>query len=215
MITADFVLVGCWVYCLLAIAAAVRHRKTVRKPVYAGPVGISILKPLSGMDEGLEANLRSYFEQDYVPFEVLFAVRHEFDAAAPVVRRLMHDYPAVPAQLLITGEPPYPHAKVYSLKCMLERARYDLIAMCDSDVRVGSDFLTSIAADFQNEHLGLVTCPYRALPGHSIWSKLEAIGMNTDFHAGPVYRRHDGGEEIRSWAHHRCTPKCPGRHRRN
>jgi ceramide glucosyltransferase len=147
-------------------------------------VGISILKPLSGLDEGLEANLRSYFQQDYIPFEILFAVRHEFDMAVPVVRRLMDEFPAIPAQLVFTGEPPYPHAKVYSLKCMLDRAKYELIAMCDSDVRVGTDFLSSIAVDFQNPHLGLVTCPYRAIPGHSIWSRLEAIGMNTDFHAG-------------------------------
>ena len=184
MITADIVVIGCWIYCLLAIAAAVRHKKTVRKLKYCGPVGISILKPLAGLDEELEANLRSYFEQDYVPFELLFAVRSEFDPAVPVVRRLLRQFPSVAAQLIVTGEPPYPHAKVFSLHCMLEQARYDLIAMCDSDVRVGPDFLTSIAADFQDRDLGLVTCPYRAVPGHSIWSRLEAIGMNTDFHAG-------------------------------
>jgi hypothetical protein len=48
-------------------------------------VGISILKPLSGLDDGLEANLRSYFQQDYVPFEILFTVRHEFAPDVPVV----------------------------------------------------------------------------------------------------------------------------------
>ncbi len=184
MITAGLVLIGCWVYCVLAIAAAIFHRKGVRRPVVYGQPGISILKPLSGLDDGLEDNLRSYFEQDYVPFEILFAVRAESDAAVPVVRGLMREFPAVPTQLVITGEPPYPHAKVFSLKCMYEKARYSLIAMCDSDVRVGRDFLSTIAADFQNEAMGLVTCPYRAVSGKSIWSRLEAIGMNTDFHAG-------------------------------
>jgi ceramide glucosyltransferase len=147
-------------------------------------VGISILKPLSGLDEGLEANLSSYFEQDYVPFEILFAVRHEADPAVPFVRKLIQRFPNVPARLIITGEPPYPHGKVFSLKCMYDQARYELIAMCDSDVRVGPDFLKTIAADFQNPNLGLVTCPYRAISGNSFWSRLEAIGMNTDFHAG-------------------------------
>jgi ceramide glucosyltransferase len=184
VIIADLILIGCWVYCVLAIAAAIRHKKTVRQTALSGAVGISILKPLSGMDEGLEANLRSYFEQDYVPFEILFAVRNEFDASVRLVRQLMREFPGIPAQLVITGEPPYPHAKVYSLKCMFDRARYDLIAMCDSDVRVSRDFLSSIAADFQHQNLGLVTCPYRAVSGHSFWSRLEAVGMNTDFHAG-------------------------------
>ncbi len=149
-----------------------------------GHAGISILKPLSGLDEGLEANLRSYFEQDYVPFEILFAVRQESDPAAAVVRGLINEFPSIPARLVITGEPPYPHAKVFSLQCMYEQASYELIAMCDSDVRVGRDFLSSIASDFENPKMGLVTCPYRAISGKSIWSRLEAIGMNTDFHAG-------------------------------
>jgi len=181
---ASLVLLGCWVYCILAIAAAVRHARQKRPKPLETRVSISILKPLSGLDEGLEDNLRSYFEQDYQAFEILFAVRWETDPAAPVVRRLMAEYPAVRSKLIFTGEPPYPHAKVFSLKCMWDEARYDLIAMADSDVRVARDFCASLAAEFQDERLGLVTCPYRALAGHSIWSRLEAVGMNTDFHAG-------------------------------
>jgi ceramide glucosyltransferase len=178
------VLLGCWVYCVLAIAAAFRHTRQRQPAPLAKTVFISILKPLSGLDEGLEENLRSYFEQSYANFEMLFAVRWESDPAVPVVRRLMAEYPAVPAKLLFTGEPPYAHAKVFSLKLMLDQARYELIAMADSDVRVAADFCTSLAAEFQDQTLGLVTCPYRAVSGNSIWSRLEAVGMNTDFHAG-------------------------------
>jgi ceramide glucosyltransferase len=184
VITADLVLIGCWVYCLLAVIAAFRHSRSGR-PALPGKQGaISVLKPLSGLDEGLEDNLRSYFEQDYPEFELLFAVRHNWDPAVAVVRRLMREYPAGASKLIVTGEPPYPHAKVFSLKCMFDRARHDLIVMGDSDVRVGRDFCHSLAAEFEEERLGLVTCPYRAVSGKSIWSRLEAVGMNTDFHAG-------------------------------
>jgi ceramide glucosyltransferase len=178
------VLLGCWAYCLLAIAAAVRHSRKCRPKSSSGHTAISVLKPLWGLDEGLEENLRSYFEQDHKEFELLFAVRDTSDAAVPVVRRLMLEYPAISSKLIVTGEPPYPHAKVYSLKCMLDQARYDLIAMGDSDVRVGRDFCRSLADEFADEKLGLVTCPYRAVAGASFWSRLEALGMNTDFHAG-------------------------------
>ena len=184
MYIASLVLLGCWVYCVLALAAAFRHTRKDRPKPLTNRVSISVLKPLSGLDEGLEENLRSYFEQDYQDFEMLFAVRWESDAAVPVVRRLMAQYPAVPSKLIFTGEPPYAHAKVFSLKCMLDQARFDLIAMADSDVRVAGDFCASLAAEFQDERLGLVTCPYRAFAGDSIWSRLEAVGMNTDFHAG-------------------------------
>lgn len=143
-----------------------------------------MLKPLAGLDEGLEQNLRSFFEQDYRDFELLFAVRHESDPATQVLRRLMLEYPVVDSRLIVTGEPPYAHAKVFSLQCMFEDSKNDLIVMSDSDVRVKSDFCRSLAAEFADQRLGLVTCPYRAVPGKAIWSRLEAIGMNTDFHAG-------------------------------
>ncbi len=171
-------------YCVLAIAAAMRHGRVARPYLLAKAVGISILKPLAGLDEGLEGNLRSYFEQDYTGFELLFAVRHDGDPAADVVRRLMREYPAIESRLIVTGEPPYPHAKVFSLKCMFDKSKHELIVMSDSDVRVGRDFCQSLAAEFENQRLGLVTCPYRAVPGSSVWSRLEALGMNTDFHAG-------------------------------
>lgn len=145
---------------------------------------MSVLKPLAGLDEGLEENLRSYFEQDYPEFEILFAVRGESDPAAAVVRKLLLEYPAIDAKLIVTGNPPYAHAKIFSLKCMFDQARYGLIAMADSDVRVGRDFCRHLAGEFEEERLGLVTCPYRAIAGNSFWSRLEAIGMNTDFHAG-------------------------------
>ena len=93
--------------------------RTLRDP-------ISVLKPLSGADEGLEANLRSFFEQDHPEYELLFAVRDAADPAVRVVRALIEKFPSRTARLLITGEPPYPNAKVYSLERMVAEARYDI-----------------------------------------------------------------------------------------
>ena len=177
-------MLGCWVYCVLAIAAAVIYARSRRTFDCKEQTAISVLKPLAGEDHGLEGNLRSFFEQDYSNFELLFAVRHEHDPAVPVVRRLMSQYPSIASKLIITGEPPYPHGKVFSLQRMLDESRHELIVMSDSDVRVGSDFCWKLAAEFADQELGLVTCPYRAVAGKAFWSQLEAIGMNTDFHAG-------------------------------
>ena len=63
------------------MVAAERYRRRQRpSSADTANTGISIVKPLAGMDEGLEANLRSYFEQDYALFEVLFAVRDANEA---------------------------------------------------------------------------------------------------------------------------------------
>ena len=141
------------------------------------------------MDDGLEENLRSFFEQDYPAFEILFAVRSPEDPAIAIVERLRLEYPAVPSRLLITGEPPYPNAKVYSLDRMMAAARYDLLVMSDSDIRVTREMLATIAAEFQDPHLGLATCPYRAVPGASVWNTLEAVGLNTEFLGGVLVAR--------------------------
>lgn len=184
MLLAALILLGCWVYCVLAIVGAEMHARSRRKLDRNEQTAISVLKPLSGGDDGLEDNLRSFFEQDYSKYELLFAVRHEDDSAVPVVRRLMREYPAVESKLIVTGEPPYPHAKVFSLQTMLDESQHELVVMSDSDVRVGQDFCWRMAAEFADGRLGLVTCPYRAIAGGAIWSRLEAVGMNTDFHAG-------------------------------
>ncbi len=182
------VLAGSLVYCGLAVVAALRYR-AVRPPALKHAQPVSILKPLAGLDEGLEENLDSFFRQDYPAFEILFAVRQAEDPAVPVVERLQKRYPAVASRLILTGEPPYPNAKVFSLDLMLDQARHELVVMADSDVRVTPDFLGVIAAEFQDGRLGLATCPYRAVPGRSFWSTLEAVGLNTEFLAGVLVAR--------------------------
>lgn len=181
-------LAGSLVYSVLAIVAFLRYL-AVRPPALAKAEPVSILKPLHGLDLGLESNLRTFFEQDYAEFEILFAVRESHDAAIPVVEKLRSEYPHVPTRLIITGEPPYPNAKVYSLHKMMAVAAYDLLVMSDSDIRVTRDLLKSVAAEFQDPKLGVATCPYRAVAGPGFWSQLEATGMNTDFFSGVLVAR--------------------------
>ena len=150
---------------------------------------ISILKPLAGLDSDLESNLRTFFEQDYTDFEIIFAVRSADDPAAAVAKTLRCDYPQIASRLIVTGEPPYANAKVYSLDLMLAEAAHDLVVMSDSDIRVTPGFLRTVAAEFQDSAIAVATCPYRAVAGASIWSRLEACGMNIDFLAGILVAR--------------------------
>lgn len=182
------ILCGAIVYSLMQVVAAQRYL-AVRPPALQSAEPVSILKPLSGLDLDLETNLKSFFEQDYPAFEILFAVRNEADPAAHVVARLQREYPRVPSRIVVTGEPPYPNAKVFSLERMLAAAANDLVVMSDSDIRVTPDLLRMVAAEFQDKSVGVATCPYRAVPGPSFWSRLEATGMNTDFWGGALVAR--------------------------
>jgi ceramide glucosyltransferase len=170
------------------IAAARRYR-SVRPPA-AGPLEpISVLKPLHGLDEGLERNLRTFFEQDYPAFELLFAAREEQDPGLALARSLAREYPRISATFLVAGDPRWPNAKAWSLSVMMRQARYGLLVMSDSDIRVTPGMLRTLAAEFSDPRLGVATCPYRAVPGPSFWSTLEAIGMNTEFWGGVLTAR--------------------------
>jgi ceramide glucosyltransferase len=182
-----FLLIGSLVYCVLIVLAARKYLAVKLAASQALPP-ITIMKPLSGLDEGLYENLRSFFEQDYPLLEILFAVRHTEDPAVQVACKVMDDFPEVPARLIAVGESPSPNAKVYSLRRMLELAQYEIIAMADSDTRVDKGFLRVIAAEMKDD-VGLVTCPYRAVAGDSPWSRLEAIGLNTEFLGGVLVAR--------------------------
>jgi ceramide glucosyltransferase len=180
--------VGGLVYYLLAIAAA---RKLLRSRAATLPEAvdlpaISLLKPLHGADPDLERHLESFFLQDYPSFEILFAVRQETDPAVNIVRRLKERYPRVAARLILTGEPPYANAKVYSMEKMAEAANAGILVVTDSDTSVSPDYLKHMAAAFAPSEVGAVTNLYRGASGADLWSKLEALGMSTEFMAGVV-----------------------------
>src|SRR5579871_1718376 len=98
---------GSSVFAVLAILAAEQYRRVrpAALPRAAMPP-ISVLKPLHGMDEGLEENLRSFFEQDCSSFEMLFGVESENDAAVAVARRLIAQYPQIESRIVIAGPSP-------------------------------------------------------------------------------------------------------------
>jgi cellulose synthase/poly-beta-1,6-N-acetylglucosamine synthase-like glycosyltransferase len=204
---------GSLVYSVLQMVAAARFL-AVKPAALRGAEPISILKPLAGLDLDLESNLRTFFEQDYPAFELLFAVREPGDPAVSVVEKLRREYAHIPAQLLVTGEPPYPNAKAFSLERMSQAAANDLVVMSDSDTRVTPNLLRTIAAEFQDSHLGVATCPYRAVPGAKFLvaprsHRNEYRFLGKRFGCANA-RRH----ALRRRADHRCTPARPRIHRR-
>jgi len=185
-----FLLAGSLVYCVLVIVATQRYLKVVPPPSCDTP-GVSILKPLCGHDEGLEENLASFFAQEYPNYEIIFGVHRSDDAAVPVVEKIMEQYSRgrVRARVIVTGESPVPNAKAHSLNRLVREAKHELLVMCDSDVRVESDLLNRLTREFQDTRVGLITCPYRAVAGRSLWSRMEVIGMNTELLGGVMVAR--------------------------
>jgi ceramide glucosyltransferase len=65
--------------------------------------GVSILRPLRGLDCNLYENLESSFLQKYPPnkYEIIFSVAEEGDQAVSVVKSLMERFPQVDASMII------------------------------------------------------------------------------------------------------------------
>jgi ceramide glucosyltransferase len=191
--------IGSVVYCGIALYGVVRFLQTYRRSGESLPSEssvssgsstppVSLLKPLCGLDRELEENLRSFCLQDYPSYEILFSVREESDPAVAVVKRLMNGFPTVPMRLLTLGPPRHLNAKVHGLEAMMEAAAHDVLVITDSDVRVTPDYLRSVVAPLADAQVGpkagMVTCISRGVAGKSVWSRLEALSMNTHFIPG-------------------------------
>jgi ceramide glucosyltransferase len=162
---------------------------------------ISLFKPLHGDEDGLEANLRTFFEQDYLRHvertggapvengvsrvEVLFCARSEADEGLEIARRVAADYPEITTRFVTSGPPWAANAKVCSLVAMAKVATHDLWAISDSDVRVSPDYLRRIVLPFADEEVGCATCLYRGVVMKGgLWSQLEAVGMTIEMSSG-------------------------------
>jgi ceramide glucosyltransferase len=152
---------------------------------------LSLLKPLHGAEPGLEANLATFFQQDYAAYEILFCARSAEDAGLAIARRVAARYPEIPVQFLSTGgHPDYINAKVASMELMEAAARHDIFVISDSDVRVTADYLRSVALPFANPRVGGLTCLYRGVAAEGgLWARLEAVGMSVEMTAGVLAAR--------------------------
>jgi ceramide glucosyltransferase len=157
-------------------------RSRASGPVFAPPV--SILKPLRGVDPQMYESFRSHCIQDYPEYEIIFGVSEPDDPAAEAVRRLMREFPHCSIQLVVCPEVLGNNRKTSNLVQMLPQAQYDHILINDSDIYVTPDYLRRVMAPFAEPRVGMVTCPYRGIAGGTLGSKLESIGISTDFIAG-------------------------------
>jgi ceramide glucosyltransferase len=179
---------GSIVYCILAIAAAVGYRNTGAALLRDFPP-VSVLRPMAGDRDNTEEALRSVFEQDYPNFEVILGGASPDDPAVPIAQRMMAAYPQRPARLIFTGESPHPNRKVWQLRALWDEAAHETIVMADSDIGWAPDCLKTVVSELAQEGVGLVTCPYRAIAGPSVWSHAEVIGLNVDFISGMLTAR--------------------------
>jgi ceramide glucosyltransferase len=166
-----------WIGALVCTAAFARRR--VSRSGWTPAV--SVLKPLLNDDGYLYENLRSFCIQDYPAFEVLFGVQDEHDPAVPVVNRLIREFPHHDLRLVVNARTIGTNRKISNVANLARGARYPVLVLADSDMRVGRDYLRTVVAPLQNGSVGLVTCLYRSAFHRGLKAALSAMFVNEWF----------------------------------
>jgi ceramide glucosyltransferase len=159
---------------------------------------VSILKPIKGVDPRMYEGMASHCRQKYAGrFEILFGVSGLDDPAVVEITRLQAEFPECAIRVVECREKLGTSGKVSNLIQMLREARYPYVLINDSDIRVRPKYLARVMASFADATVGMVTAPYRGMTaesGATLWAKLEALGIATDFFPGVlVARRLEGG----------------------
>lgn len=177
-------------YYAAALVAARLFVAARRAPLARFAPGVSILKSLKGLDPGMLDAFRSHCRQSYSgEFELLFGVSGLDDPAADAVSRLRSEFPEQAIQLIVCPERLGTNGKVSTLAQLVPHARHDFLLINDSDITVGPHYLERVMASFAAQPVGLVTTLYRGRARGTLASRLEALGIATDFQAGVLLSR--------------------------
>ena len=180
-------------YYTLCIWAGLRFLSQQRvSSSFAPPV--SILKSLKGVDPHMRAAFRSHCLLDYPEYEVLFGVSDLNDPAVALVKEMQAEFPRAKLRVVHCPQLLGTNGKVSNLAQILPQATYEHVLINDSDILVEPDFLRRVMGRFADANVLVVTTLYRAVAGRSFWSRLEALGISTDFMGGVlVAREMEGG----------------------
>jgi ceramide glucosyltransferase len=164
-------------YCIMDYFRAMR-KLPPRNATSAPPA--SILKPVRGVDRDAYENFASYCRLNYPEYEMIFAVADANDPVVPVIEKLRRDFPDRQIRLVTSVARLGENSKVNNLCRLVQEAKYDLLVMTDSDVRVDMGYLRNVAAPFADPAVGAVTSFYRCIGGGTLAADLDMLGMCTD-----------------------------------
>jgi ceramide glucosyltransferase len=144
--------------------------------------GVTLLKPLKGLDPETHGCLESWFKQDYRgPVQLLFGVADEKDPVCELVRQLIAEHPQANAQLVVCAEQFGPNAKVSTLTHLERLAQHDHFVVSDADTRVPPDFLAQLVQPLRDPQTGIVNCFYALTNPTTLAMQWEAVAVNADF----------------------------------
>jgi ceramide glucosyltransferase len=152
----------------LAVRKRLRASHAPRRDLPAA----TVLKPLCGAETETYECLRSFCDQEYPAFQVIFGVADPNDPVIGIAQRLQREFPQRDLQIVIDGRQHGSSRKVSNLVNMMAYADH---------VRVARDYLARVVTPLLEPDVGIVTCPYRGVSRGGLWSRLESMFINEWF----------------------------------
>lgn len=142
---------------------------------------LSILKPLKGLDDGLEENLASFAVLTGVEHEVVLSAAEPHDPALEAVTRVCARFPGAPFVLVVGGAPEgrIGNPKVERLVAAARVARGDLFLVSDSNVRVAPDDVARTVALFEDPGVGCVSNLFVGTGARNLGAAIESLHLLT------------------------------------
>jgi ceramide glucosyltransferase len=154
---------------------------------------VSILKPVRGVDREAYENYASFCRLDYPEYEIIFAVGDSDDPVIPLLEKLRREFPERAIRLIVGVAQLGVSPKMNNLVQLVQKAKYSLLVVNDSDVRVEEDYLRDVVAPFADPRVGCVTALFTGMTEGGFASDVDAVGVPTDSSASTLVARKLGG----------------------
>ena len=172
--------VGYLLFAVFAIERFNLKRKTSTASTEFHPA-VTILKPIYGLDPELADNLRSFCQQDYPEYQVIFGLHDKNDPAIPVVEEIIKEFKDIDVRYIVDPRLYGTNHKVSNLINMYPTAKHDYLLIADSDMRVPNNYLANVMSPFTDSNVGAVTCLYSGSARGKLASSLNAMFINEWF----------------------------------
>jgi ceramide glucosyltransferase len=143
-----------------------------------GSPGITVVRPVCGVDFKTRETLASSFTLDYPDYEVLFCVAESDDPVVAVVEDLIAAHPRHRARLLVGRDRIGTNPKLNNMLKGWTAARHDWIVFFDSNVMLPPDALQRLLEAWAAD-TGLVSAPPVGTDAEGFWAEVEAAFLNT------------------------------------
>jgi ceramide glucosyltransferase len=158
--------------------------------------GITVLRPMCGIEPKLEEALVSCFTMDYPDYQIVFGIQDPKDPALAVLERVRARYPERDVAVVLDSTPHGQNRKVANLINMLPSAKHEILVISDSDIHAPGDYLDSLVVELQKPGTGMVCSLYAGMvPSSNLFQRLGAMQITHSFLPGVLMSRQMGRQD--------------------